>query len=97
RLALAGALGVPVSQIASVGGATEPPSLGSRRGRLRGWIGWCAGGVAALAAITLDVATGGSSMAQTGAAFGVVCAGLGISAAVLGRLQYRAGANGSAA
>src|SRR5690606_12785869 len=87
RLALAGALGVPVSQIALRGGASEPLSRSSRRGRLLGWIGWCAGGIAALAAITLDVTTGGSSMAQAGAAIGVVCAGLGISAAVLGRLQ----------
>ncbi|MGY1411258.1 helix-turn-helix transcriptional regulator [Luteimonas sp. A611] len=97
RLALAGALGVAVSQIASKSGASEPLSLSFRRGRLWGWIGWCAGGVAALAAITLDVTNGGSSMAQSGAAVGVVCAGLGISAAVLGHLQSRARTRGAAA
>lgn len=97
RLALAGALGVPVSQITLKGGTSEAPSRNSRHGRAWGWIGWCAGGIAAVAAITIDVTTGGSSMAQAGAAMGVVCAALGISAAVLGRLQHRARAHGAAA
>ena len=97
RLALAAALGVSVSQIASTRRASKPVSLCSRRGRLWGWIGWCIGGVAALAAVALDVSTGGSSMAQAGAAIGVVCAGLGISAAVLGHLTYRAREHGAAA
>lgn len=97
RLALAGALGVPVSRIALRSLAPDLPSLGFRRGRLWGWIGWGAGAVAALAAITIDVTTGGSSIGQAGAAIGLVCAGLGISAAVLGHLQYRARARGVSA
>ena len=97
RLALAAALGVSVSQITSEGGVSKPSSPGFRLGRLWGWGGWGLGAIAALAAVTLDVTTGGSSMAQAGAAIGMVCAGLGISAAILGHLQHRAGVRGVAA
>ena len=97
RLALAGALGVSVLQLASTPGVSKSTAVNLRHGRLWGWVGWGAGGAIALTAISIDVATGGSSMAQSGAATGLVCAGLGISAAVLGHLQFRARANGAAA
>ena len=97
RLAIAGALGVAVSQLAPTSGTSESPSSGFLRGRLWGWVGWGAGGVAALTGIAIDVGAGGSSMGQAGAATGLVCAALGISAAILGHLQFRARSRGAAA
>ena len=97
RLALAGALGVAVSQLASTSGISESLSAGFLRGRLWGWAGWGAGGAAALTAIAIDVGTGGSSIGQAGAATGLVCAALGISAAILGHLQFQARTRGVAA
>lgn len=96
RLALSAALGVPVSQLAPRSGTSEVPPAGLLRGRLWGWVGWGVGGAAALTGIMVDIATGGSSMGQAGAATGLVCAGLGISAAMLGHLQFRALGRGAA-
>lgn len=97
RLGLAGALGVAVSQLALTPSISESPSAGFLRGRRWAWVGWGAGGAAALTAIAIDVGAGGSSIGQAGAATGLVCAALGISAAILGHLQFRARTRGAAA
>jgi DNA-binding XRE family transcriptional regulator len=89
RLALAAALDVPVSRLAPTGVVSANPSIGYRRGQLWGWIGWGVGAIGAFAGITNSVSTGSSSIGQTGIAIGTVCAGLGISAGVLGYLNFR--------
>ena len=86
RLALAGALDVPVSELAPP--MVSAPSTGYRRGLFWGWAGWGVGALGAFAGIASAMASGMPAH-QSGASIGLVCAGLGISAAILGRLQFR--------
>ena len=87
RLALAAALDVPVSDLAPP--LAVAPSFGYRRGRFWGWAGWSVGALGAFAGIASAIASGSLSSGQAGASIGLVCAGLGISAAILGHLQFR--------
>jgi orotate phosphoribosyltransferase len=89
RLALAAALDVSVSQLAPTGDVATLASSGYRRGQLRGWIEWDMGAMDAFTGITNSVFAVSSSTGQAGVAIGVVCAELGISAAILGSLNFR--------
>ena len=88
RLALAAALAVPVAKLAPAVDTGLLVSPGHRRGRRWGLVGVGIGAVGAFLGIASGLLGGNLSGSEAGVAAALVCAGLGVSAALIGCFDY---------
>jgi len=96
RLALAAALGVPVSRLIPLADAAQVVSREHRRGRFWGWLRWSIGGISSATGIIVGAALGDVSPGAVGASLGMLGALLGISAALIGGIDFWIRKRGSA-
>jgi DNA-binding XRE family transcriptional regulator len=94
RLALAGALGVPVASLFPVDSRAV---AAGRYGPIAGWLGWGLGAVCSIGAVTYNYYAGHIDAGETGKALGVICAMLGTTAGAMGALSHWIKSRGSAA
>ncbi|MDR2215415.1 MAG: helix-turn-helix domain-containing protein [Nevskiaceae bacterium] len=87
RLALAAALGVPVSTLLL--DASPPPQgfVHWNRMPLGGWVGLGIGAASSLGAISHEYLSGAATVAETSRSFGIVCALLGVSLGLMGAIR----------
>src|SRR5262245_7106622 len=95
RLALAGALGVPVGSLLPV--IQTAVGAHARHGSIAVFLVWGIGAVCSSGAIVYNYFAGHISAGETGEALGIICALLGATAGAMGALSHWVKARGSAA
>jgi DNA-binding XRE family transcriptional regulator len=97
RLALAGALGVPVATLVSAASLAAADATYRRHSPIGGWLGWGVGGASAVGAVAYNYYAGHIGAGEAGTALGIICAFLGTTAGAMGALAQRIKARGPAA
>jgi drug/metabolite transporter (DMT)-like permease len=95
RLALAGALGVPVARL--LPGDPAAVATWARHNPIAGWLGWGVGAVCSIGAVAYNYYAGHASAGEAGTALGVIFAFLGTTAGAMAAYSQRIKSRGSAA